>query len=105
MLVLDGVEMLDVRETAQVAGRTPETVRRWIWSGRLTARRHGNKLLVARVDVDDLVRGGAAPQVLSLSEWADAVEGARLTGSLGEPGAEGSAVDLVLDDRASRQAG
>lgn len=105
MLVLDGVEMLDVRETARVAGRTPETVRRWIWSGRLAARRHGNKLLVARMDVDEVVHGSASPRAPSLSAWADAVAGARLAGSLGRSRGEGSAADLVLEDRAGRQAG
>lgn len=105
MLVLDGVEMLDVRETAQLAGRTPETVRRWIWAGRLTARRHGSKLLVARRDVDELVRGGPTSPVMSLVEWAATVEEQRRAGALGDPAAQSSAADLVLDDRASRQAG
>ena len=97
--------MLDVRETARIAGRTPETVRRWIWSGRLTARRHGNKLLVARPDVDALVNGGALPAGMTLAEWAEAVKEARLAGSLGQSEGRGSAADLVLDDRADRRAG
>jgi excisionase family DNA binding protein len=105
MLVLDGVEMLDVRETARLAGRTPETVRRWIWSGRLAARRHGSRLLVTRDDVDRLIQGRPAPARLTLAAWAAAVDEQRQAGALGDPSADSSAADLVLDDRASRQAG
>ena len=105
MLVVDGVEMLDVRETAELAGRTPETVRRWIWSGRLAARRHGSKLLVTRDDVDRLIRGAGAPARLTLAAWTATVEGQRRSGALGNLSTEGSAADLVLNDRASRQAG
>jgi excisionase family DNA binding protein len=104
MLVLDGVEMLDVREVARLAGRTPETVRRWIWSGRLTARRHGGKLLVARKAVEDLTRGSATPVAPTLAEWARAVESQRRAGTLGDATAVASAADLVLADRSTRQA-
>ena len=104
MLVVDGVEMLDVRETARLAGRTPETVRRWIWSGRLAARRHGSKLLVTRDDVDRLIHSRPAPR-LTLAAWAAAVDEQRQAGALGDPSADSSAADLVLDDRARRQAG
>jgi excisionase family DNA binding protein len=92
MMVIDGVEVLDVREAAQVVGRTAETVRRWVWSGRLPARRQGNRLLVARSDLEALVRprSGAAP--ISLRDWA-----AQLPAGVGP-----SAADLVLSDRSDR---
>ena len=95
--------MLDVRETAALAARTPETVRRWIWAGRLTASRNGNKLLVARRDVDALIRGDV-PRQLDLAGWAAAVAQQRSSGALGDPATGRSAADLVLDDRAGRQA-
>ena len=104
MLVLDGVEMVDVRETARLVGRSPETVRRWIWSGLLSARRHGNKLLVDRRAVEQLARGPVARDLLTLRDWAKAVEMQREAGSLGEDSAGTSAADVVLDDRAGRQA-
>jgi hypothetical protein len=97
--------MLDVRETAGLARRTPETVRRWIWAGRLNARRHGGKLLVARRDVEDLVRGTSPTTPLTLAEWAGTVNGQRRTGALGDAGTAATAADLVLDDRSRRQAG
>lgn len=104
MLVLDGVEMLDLRETARLAGRTPETVRRWIWSGRLAARRHGNKLLVTREAVNELMHGAPAAK-RSLTDWAATVDEHRRTGALGQRKLSASAADLVLDDRATRHAG
>jgi hypothetical protein len=105
MLVVDGVEMLDVRETARLARRTPETVRRWVWAGRLNARRHGGKLLVARRDVEDLVRGTSATTTLTLAEWVETVDGQRRVGALGDAGTAATAADLVLEDRGRRQAG
>jgi hypothetical protein len=105
VFVLDGVEMLDVRETAGLARRTPETVRRWIWAGRLNARRHGGKLLVARRDVEDLVGGGSPATPLTLAEWAETVDRQRRAGELGDAGTAATAADLVLDDRSRRQAG
>src|SRR5438445_645163 len=49
---------LDVKAAARVAGRTTETIRRWVWSGRLPARKRGNRLVMARKDVEALA--GAA---------------------------------------------
>lgn len=50
---------MTVREVARACGRTEETVRRWIWSGKLPARKLGHQLFVARSDVDALI----APRV------------------------------------------
>jgi excisionase family DNA binding protein len=105
MLVLDGVEMLDVREAARLVGRTPETVRRWIWSGRLTATRHGNKLLLPRGSLDELSGRAGRPFPLTLAAWAEAVDEQRRAGVLGDSSAGASAADLVLEDRSSREAG
>ncbi len=96
MIMIDGVEMVDVREAARLAGRTPETIRRWVWSGRLAATKNGNKLLVPRPDLvassDD-----RPPRAGSLAEWAAELPTTRR-------GAK-TASDLVLDDRAARDAG
>jgi len=96
MQVIDGVEMMEVREAAAYAGRTPETVRRWVWAGRLPARRQGNRLLVRRADVARLRSGLAAgdDRTLSLEEWVTLVERTRRSGQQGV-----SARDLVLEER------
>jgi len=52
-------ELLTVREVARRCGRSEETVRRWIWSGKLPARKLGNQLFVAAAELDAL--GGRPP--------------------------------------------
>jgi hypothetical protein len=90
-------ELLDVRRAAALVGRHPETVRRWVWSGRLSARREGNRLLVARGEVEALAGNGSRAST-SLSEWARRAARGRETGE----SAGGTAADLVLADRARR---
>lgn len=96
------VDLVTVREAATLAGRTPETVRRWVWSGRLTAQRDGGRLLVERADVERIARGDSAgtAEPISMAAWAAM---ARSTLGPGEPGC--SAADLVLADRTDREAG
>jgi len=92
-------DMIDVRSAAALVRRHPETVRRWVWSGRLAARREGNRLLMARADVEALVVSEGRA-LTSLSGWADRARaereaaGARASGS--------SAAELVIEDRAHR---
>jgi len=93
--------LLDVREAAALAGRAPETIRRWVWSGRLPAQRRGRKLLVARRDVLHLAMGDAA-RAVSLADWRKlALRHLRATRGL--PGAKTSAADLVRADRRVRE--
>jgi len=102
MLMLDGVEMVGVQEASELVHRTPETVRRWVWSGRIPATKHGNKLLMSRRDLLDLVsgqRGGRRP-ASSLSAWAQEVRRTHVSGREGS-----SARDLVLGDRNQREGG
>jgi hypothetical protein len=91
---------LDVKGAAQVAGRTAETIRRWVWSGRLAARKRGNRLMVARGDVEALAGAGGGP-ALSLSEWAKLAEAALR----GRHGPYESATDLVIEERQRRLEG
>ena len=92
------VDLLDVQQAARLVGRTPETVRRWVWSGRLPAVKRGNKLLIDRVELARIVPGlHQAP--VSLAEWAEQAR-ASWRGSAGS-----SASDLVLQDREGRDAG
>lgn len=88
MLIIDGVEMVDVQEASRIARRTPETVRRWVRSGRIRSIKQGNRLFVSRVDLEEGRDGGSAAR-LSLRDWAALVA----TRSGGAPGA--SAKDLL----------
>jgi len=93
--------LLDVREAAALAGRAPETIRRWVWSGRLPAQRRGRKLLVARRDVLRVATGDAGGAI-TLAGWRKlALEHLRSTRGL--PNAKTSAADLVLTDRRIRE--
>jgi len=46
--------LIDVRHAAVLVGRHPETIRRWVWSGRLAAQRRGRRLLVERSEVQSV---------------------------------------------------
>lgn len=93
--------LVDVQRAARLVGRHPETVRRWVWSGRLAGRREGRRLLVSRSDVEALA--GLDPTSRSLRDWA--VEARAVRGGM-PPGAAGrSAADLVIEDRQRRTEG
>jgi excisionase family DNA binding protein len=93
----DETRFLDVRSAAALVGRHPETVRRWVWSGRLPARREGSRLLVLRTDLEAMM--GASPS-MGLAAWAELARAARE--GAGAAGSGRSAADLVLEDREDR---
>lgn len=93
MLVVDGVDVLEVREAADYVGRTPETIRRWVWSRRVGSIRRGNRLLIPRHELDAAVgRSTVAPKPMSLREWAASVP-------RGDNRSTDSAAALVIEDR------
>jgi excisionase family DNA binding protein len=49
-------DLMTVREVARACHRSEETVRRWIWSGKLPARKLGNQLFARRADVEALTQ-------------------------------------------------
>jgi len=51
--------MLTVPEAAKRVARDPETIRRWIRSGRLRAHKVGTQHVVDEADLDALVSEGA----------------------------------------------
>jgi excisionase family DNA binding protein len=72
---------LTVPEAARRAGRAPETIRRWIWKGRLPSRKVGNQHLVESDDVDHIV-GAVEPELQGEAPplegaWAERMESAR----------------------------
>jgi len=95
MIEVDGVAMVDVREAAELSRRTPETIRRWVWSGRLRSVKNGNKLYVPRADVTLVSEGTGDAPGLSLRAWAKLLP-------TGDGGTGVSARDLVIEDRDAR---
>lgn len=53
--------MMTVPEAARRAGRDPETVRRWIRSGKLPARKVGTQHVIEEEDLESLL--GTSPVV------------------------------------------
>lgn len=49
--------MLTVPEAARIAAKNPETIRRWIRSGRLPSRRVGTQHVVEEADLDAILDG------------------------------------------------
>ena len=52
--------MLTVPEAALRVGRDPETIRRWIRSGRLRASKVGTQHVIDEADLDGVIDEGAA---------------------------------------------
>ena len=86
---------LDIRDAARLTGRSAETVRRWVWAGRVRARKSGKRLLVLRGDLEALA--STDRKFLSLREWR-----AVANKTLRRPAVGRSASALVLDDRKER---
>ncbi|MEW6583581.1 MAG: helix-turn-helix domain-containing protein [Actinomycetota bacterium] len=64
--------LITVPQAARLVGRNPETIRRWIWSGRLASQRVGTQHLV---EEDEVHRIAAAPAgSRAWSEWLDLVD-------------------------------
>jgi len=54
--------MLTVPEAARRVGRDPETVRRWIRSGRLRSQKVGTQHLIEEADLESLALVGAGTE-------------------------------------------
>jgi len=91
-------DVLTVREAAIRVGRAPETIRRWIWSGRLAAHRRGNRLMVARQELERIATDARLPD---LTTWLAAIDSRGVNSSSRRAR---SAADLVLEDRHTRLA-
>jgi hypothetical protein len=93
-----GADLIDVQEAAIMVGRNPETVRRWVWSGRLRARKIARRLMIERLELDALIRLGPEGRPGTLAEWLTEMEDVHGT----SPRRRSSAADLVIEDRTRR---
>lgn len=55
-------ELISVREAARECGRNMETVRRWIWAGKLPAEKLGNQLFIKKSDFTSFCRETAVKE-------------------------------------------
>lgn len=100
-----------MREAARRVHRADETIRRWIWTGKLPARKLGTRYQVRERDLDAIAAGVPAPREsqplesrplesqLSLGEWVAAVKVWRAGIDVSPHGGAGQ---LVIEDRAER---
>jgi excisionase family DNA binding protein len=97
---------LSVRQAARRAGRSEETIRRWIWSGRLPAVKRGTSYRIDVVHLEQVMveletgSSGQAVPSASWQAWLDAVAEWK-AGLKTTPGI--SASDLVIEDRHARR--
>lgn len=71
--------MITVPDAARRVRRNPETIRRWIRSGRLASQRIGTQYLVDEGDLDDLV---APPTLAVPAGWKRTATGEPMPGIL-----------------------
>lgn len=79
---MTAVEEVTVQEAAERVHRSPETIRRWIWSGKLPAIKRGNKYYVdlmrlQEVAVEIDTRAWHSPehdQSQALRDWIESVD-------------------------------
>jgi excisionase family DNA binding protein len=99
---------LTVREAAVLASRSEETVRRWIWSGRLRAVKRGTRYLIDARHLEEVMvepeLGSAHPErpAMTMQEWLDEVDQWK-AGLPAYPASRPSASDLVIEDRRARR--
>jgi excisionase family DNA binding protein len=67
--------MLTVMEAAQRLQRDPETIRRWIRSGRLRSRKSGNRHLISE---DDLAIASEEPRSIGVPPELERFESGRV---------------------------
>ena len=63
--------MITVPEAAKRAGRDPETIRRWIRTGRLAARKIGTQHVIEEEDLDAILLDEELPLPESWSTMPD----------------------------------
>lgn len=105
------MQELTVREAAQRVHRSAETIRRWIWSGRLPAVKRGNTYYVDVVRLDAVVVefGGQPRHAAAAADDDDGPDLAQWLDELGQwkagiaAGTAESASELVTQDRHARR--
>jgi excisionase family DNA binding protein len=98
---------LTVRQAARRAGRSEETIRRWIWSGRLPAVKRGTSYRIdvvnlerVMVELDEGVPAHGTTPNTSMLDWLEQVDEWK-RGVATNPGP--SASEMLIEDRRARR--
>ena len=65
---------LTVREAAALCGKNPETIRRWVWTGKIEAEKVGNQLFIKRSEIDKSWISGSLKKTAKRSNLAEFIE-------------------------------
>lgn len=90
---------ITVPEAARRVGRNPETIRRWIWSGKLASEKVGTQHLVEEDDLEGLAGPRRATPPGAWQQWARSVERANREQPV-PPGTLTSLEDVIDEARA-----
>lgn len=93
---------ITVPEAARRASVHPETIRRWIWAGRLPARKFGNQYMVEEADLAQAQAGSLRPARADyprdFTDWVESVERMNREDPL-PPGAFDDLEDIINEIR------
>jgi excisionase family DNA binding protein len=67
MIIKVNENRVSVREFAMECGRNTETIRRWIWSGKLPAEKLGNQLFIKKSDLKVFL--GKDGEMKKIEDW------------------------------------
>lgn len=93
-------KLITVREAAKECGRNEETIRRWIWSGKLPAEKLGNQLFIKITDLAIHTGKNTLLNKLSTDELFKRV--AELRTQVSERAGEFDAARLINESRERR---
>ncbi len=73
-------ENIDIKQASRFCRRNPETVRRWVWNGKLPAQKLGNQLFIRKEDLVQFCRESAIAYRAEPGEAEEALEEIRKPG-------------------------
>jgi excisionase family DNA binding protein len=85
-------DLMTVREAARECKRATETVRRWIWDGKLPAQKRGNRLFIKK---RDLVRMRHGRRGREASDELAVLHGIKFMRERIRPRIGGSTIDVL----------
>lgn len=112
---MTATQEIPVREAAKRVHRSPETIRRWIWSGRLPATKRGNTYYVDVMRLEGIAvemgitlyhggndqTGAVTGGTHRLDSWLAELE--RWKDTISNRATRETASDLVIEDRHARR--
>jgi excisionase family DNA binding protein len=95
---------LTVREAAVLCGKNPETIRRWVWTGKIEAEKVGNQLFIDRSQIDKSCIAGSVKKAAKSSNLAEFIREAKALREKiwKETGTIFDAAKMIEESRASR---